>query len=533
MIPFAHIAAGCSGLAAASVLSTSATFASPIAPQSSAADLFEIECVDFLDSSHRLEIPADLDGDGRVELVGWWSPSTSFNHADFHVLRQDPASGAWTETTTFLNTGAGAYSGDTHTIAGDFDGDGGDEILILHLHGYEVIDTDSAMQPTRVATSAAAFALSGTVREAAAFDMNADGLDDLVIVDGASVRLLLSTSVSGQIDFSLSDQLPSYGGEVRMAGIQVSGTVTPELILLQDHAHPAVWTLHVENGEFGPGTRIFSRATTGGQRIDLAPGDLDADGDVDAVLFGHDGSYEVLRNHGGVLALEASRVGGPATALADLDGDGDLDGICCGGSGVSQYNNGVSVFHLSLNAGDVQFESAIAFDGLGAHHVTGALDFDLDGDVDVLAGRAVLLNRDEIGASFCDATVNGSGQPAELHVTGRASILAGGPQITGSALPSSTTCILLASSSLDPVAPWPFWDGQLCLGTHQLRRLRVATADAGGGVNMGGSSDWSTGGFQVGASPGLPFTYQIWFRDVTPGGSGANVTDASRILLTL
>ena len=65
-----------------------------------------------------------------------------------------------------------------------------------------------------------------------------------------------------------------------------------------------------------------------------------------------------------------------------------------------------------------------------------------------------------------------------------------------------------------------------------LRRLRVVPATAAGTVDLGGIPSWSTGGFNVGGAPGEAFTYQVWFRDVLAGGTGANVSDAVRLLLT-
>ena len=77
----------------------------------------------------------------------------------------------------------------------------------------------------------------------------------------------------------------------------------------------------------------------------LDSGDIDGDGDIDAVVFsgGAVADYRVLRRTGpGAWTLEPATVGGPAEFLLDVDGDGDLDVLTTeerAGHGVVWYEN--------------------------------------------------------------------------------------------------------------------------------------------------------------------------------------------------
>ncbi len=153
-----------------------------------------------------------------------------------------------------------------------------------------------------------------------------------------------------------------------------------------------VW-LNSGLGVFSPGASFGSLMSTA-----VALGDLDGDGDLDALVTGQVGwPSQVWLNSGNAtfaLRQSLSDAGSNAVALGDLDGDGDLDAFLGNGGGEGHtvwLNDGTGLFTQSEQVLGTDFGYAVA---LG--------DLDGDGDLDAV-----------VPGLFSPLTVwinNGSGQ---------------------------------------------------------------------------------------------------------------------------
>lgn len=173
---------------------------------------------------------------------------------------------------------------------------------------------------------------------------------------------------------------PFQPGEV------IAVSVTTETLRLASQASvaPAVWQFHSAT------VRSGGYYTDTGQRLGdedsraVALGDLDGDGDVDAYvancgLSGKNPNDKILFNDGTGLFTESNQVLGErcgfAVALGDLDADGDLDALV----GTSAQNENL-VLH---NDGTGVFTTTQSLDTTASTDIAVA-DVDGDGDLDAL-----------------------------------------------------------------------------------------------------------------------------------------------------
>ena len=324
---------------------------------------------------------ADVDGDGLKDAIGFfWGSSTNSV-----VLKVERSLGDGTFL-PYWSTGFPVGGLDSWGLEpGNFDGDQAADFVAAFqsVSGGSTVTTYQTVQGLLVPVSQWSEPLG--VESLVVADFDNDGLDDIA-VSGQGVRMYRNTG-SG---FQQTSSLPK--GTLLQTG-ELDSIPGADLFTIDGDQIKLIPCAGAVMSASGP---QFSTGITPAMGQHPVAGDIDGDGDDDIVLFSDRSDCVVLRNLGlGGFVAEANTLGGPATRLADIDGDGDLDGVCCGGGGTSgtPYNWMSSDFRISLNDGTGNFAKAYEMIGYGAFRLAGADDIDQDGDLDLVAGRAVLFNR--------------------------------------------------------------------------------------------------------------------------------------------
>ncbi len=326
---------------------------------------------------------ADVDGDGRRDAVGWWPSTTVPNTIDVTAFPTRPDGSFDAGLTAQVASGTLAQPPQIWTMErGRFDADGREDVVCSFWDQVSVLVSQPAGPPTVFA----AWLEPSHVRTIAVVDFDTDGLDDVVVgVLGVGLRSYRNTGTGFQLVAT-----KAIGGDLKT--LDVDGDPALELAALNG---PNLVLVDPTGGALAvKGTFTLPYSTL--DLPHLVAGDVDGDGDDDLVVFAEAVErYVVIRRTGPTtFAPEAEAVGGPATDLADVDGDGDLDGVCCSGSGPAPTTDSTSTFRVTKNDGSGAFDEAVDIQGVGGFRLAGAEDIDGDGDVDLVAGRCVVYNRD-------------------------------------------------------------------------------------------------------------------------------------------
>jgi Bacterial Ig-like domain (group 3)/Bacterial Ig-like domain/FG-GAP-like repeat len=288
--------------------------------------------------------------------------------------------------------GTFSTSGSTFTLDPAADLQPGEMIRVTATGGIE--DTTSVPLTPRVwgFTAAAADATgvmlrhaalgSGNSQDVVLGDLDGDGDLDAVLGNGGTEPETVWVNDGGG-NFSAHPAQPSFGAgntsAVELGDLDGDGDLDVALGNAAGEAE-TVW-LNDGSGNFTthPVTPGFGAGDTRG----LALGDLDADGDLDAVAANHsaDGNTVWLNDGDGTFSANGS-FGGPdslGVSLGDLDTDGDLDAILA--------RDGAETVWLNDGTGAFAAHSATPTFGAALSRAAGLGDLDGDGDLDaVVAG---------------------------------------------------------------------------------------------------------------------------------------------------
>ena len=120
-----------------------------------------------------------------------------------------------------------------------------------------------------------------------------------------------------------------------------------------------------------------------------------------------------------------------------------------------------------------------------------------------------------VPASYCQSTVNSTGQPATIDSVGSHLVAVDDFTLLARPVPDGTG-FFLASGQTTQV---PRWDGFLCVASPLAR---TPVLDARGG-ELFGRVELAALPFTV--LPGSTWHFQAWFEDPAAGGTGANLSN--------
>jgi hypothetical protein len=309
---------------------------------------------------------------------------------DLDVVVQDD------QALAFLrNNGDGTFAqremlpgGQGTPVAGDLDRDGDLDVVA----GGQLLLNDGAGQFIAGSSFGACTAMG---------DLDGDGDLDCIANDGYRDTTPFGHvafnhgrfSVGPETPFGFECEIADLDGDADLDAACVSPVVEAGRIFLNDG-----------HGAFTRSEQVLGEVGARG----MALGDLDADGDVDAVVShwfgaGRTSPNQIWLNDGKGRFREVGSIGadGGSIALADLDGDGDFDALF---SHLTPYGPNTGPFNpirIYLNDGAAHFENSQVTLGDPAYHWFTLGDLDQDGDLD-----AFVFHQIPVGGNYSAVWLN-------------------------------------------------------------------------------------------------------------------------------
>jgi len=149
---------------------------------------------------------------------------------------------------------------------------------------------------------------------------------------------------------------------------------------------------------------------------------------------------------------------------------------------------------------------------------------------------SLLYVNDKVGATYCIANPNSTGQIGDLVLTGSSSVGANDLRLNAFRLPNNAFGYFIASTTTGFVPNAGGGMGNICLGGNIGRGVGGAILNTGSEGSFGILANLAAipqpGGPPVAALPGDTWNFQAWHRDSVGGVATSNLTNASQIQLT-
>ena len=141
--------------------------------------------------------------------------------------------------------------------------------------------------------------------------------------------------------------------------------------------------------------------------------------------------------------------------------------------------------------------------------------------------QVVPLDNASVGTTYCDATLNSTGNRARISASGSASVAADDLILEASSLPTGQATLFYYGHGFVQV---PFGEGYRCVsaGGAGVARAPLRFSSAAGEASWSPDYD-APPSPDTRIFPGNRWCFQAWHRDPQGGGSRFNLTDALRI----
>ncbi|MFY9225430.1 MAG: FG-GAP-like repeat-containing protein [Blastocatellia bacterium] len=412
-------------------------------------------------------VPADLDGDGKPDLV---VSSFSQNQNNLLILRNTSTPG----TISFVPQQIpGIFS--TFLKIEDLDGDSKLDLVVTNRNDPEIFILRNTSTPGTISFAPQSSFLFVPVVALEIGDLDGDSKPDIAInalSGGGFIPILRNTSTIGTISFAMEFVNTTLGSGLGLAIGDIDGDSKQDLVITSSNRVNIVKnTSTIGNLSFAQ--QVFF--TVGLGPISVEIGDLDGDSKPDiAVANAGNNTVSVLRNTSTTVSISFAsqqifNVGIEPffLAMGDINGDSKLDLAV-----INRVSNTVSILkNISIN-GNISFANQETLNTGNFPQSVAISDLDGDSKSD-LAITNTIDNTVSILRNICPSqvVVSSTTNPVIFgqNVTFTATVL---PAPPGTGAPTGTVTFTVDGNSLVPVTlsntQASFSTSSLSIGTHTI-----------------------------------------------------------------